>query len=344
MSEHAAADRIGPEPAAVRLRRVPLTPVVTAILAALVLAVIALGSEQLQSTTIEMLINVVIVVGLYTFVGNSGVLSFGHISFMAVGAYASALVTIPLVTKATLLPDLPAFLADASLGMVGAALVAGGAAMLLAVVAGVAIVRLNGIQAAIATFSMLVIVGVVLSQWRELTRGEMTMTGVPISLGVIGPLAWALVAIGIAYLYEESRFGFRLRATREDELSARALGISVGRERFVAFVISAFLVGVGGHLYAHLVGSFSPDQFFLDVTFATIAMLIIGGRNSLAGAILGPVVVSIFLELVRRGEEGVDVGGLALSLPDETQNVAFALVTLIVLIIRPNGLVGRRFS
>lgn len=304
------------------------------------LAIDAFASEEIRFTTIQMLINLVIVVGLYTFIGNSGVLSFGHTSFVAVGAYASALVTIPLATKSTLLPDLPGFIADASFALLPAALTAGLVAMVVGAVAGLAVVRLSGIQASIATFAVLVIVQTVLSNWSSLTRGEMTMTGVPLSTDMGGPLLAAIAAIAIAYAYTESRFGFRLRATREDGLGARALGISIGRERFIAFVISAFIVGIGGHLYAHLVGSFSPSTFYLDLTFLTLAMLIVGGRNSLAGAIVGTVVISVFLELVRRGEAGF----VGITLPAESQGVAFALLTLAILIAKPNGIMGGRFS
>jgi branched-chain amino acid transport system permease protein len=268
------------------------------------------------------------------------VLSFGHASFMAIGAYASALLTIPIVTKSVLLPSLPGFLADASFAPLPAALTAAAAAAVLAVAIGIPIVRLAGIQASIATFSFLAIVQVVLSNWTDLTRGQMTMTGIPLSLDVIGPMLWAVAAIAIAYAYRQSRSGFRLRATREDELSARSLGISVGRERFVALVVSAFIVGLSGYLYARLVGSFSPENFYLEVTFVTLAMLIIGGRNSLAGAIAGPVAVSVLLELLRRGEDG----SLLVTIPTGSRDVVFGALTLAVLVLRPEGLMGRRFS
>jgi len=322
------------------LGRAPLVLALTAGLVVICLLVQAYGSDDLKTTTITMLINLIMVVGLYTFIGNSGVLSFGHAGFMAIGAYASALLTIPIVTKSVLLPDLPPFLADAAFAPVPAALTAAAAAAVLAAVIGIPIVRLAGIQAAIATFSFLAIVQVVLSNWTELTRGQMTMTGIPLSIDVIAPMLWAVVAIGIAYAYKQSRSGFRLRATREDELSARSLGISVGRERFVALLVSAFLVGIAGYLYARLVGSFSPQNFYLEITFITLAMLIIGGRNSLAGAIVGPVAVSVLLELLRRGEDGSFIA----TIPNGSRDIVFGALTLAVLVLRPDGLMGRRFG
>jgi len=322
------------------LGRIPLVLALTVGLVVSCLLVQAYGSDELKTTTITMLIDLIMVVGLYTFIGNSGVLSFGHAGFMAVGAYASALLTIPIVTKSVLLPSLPPFLADASFAPVPAALTAAAVAMVVAVVIGIPIVRLAGIQASIATFSFLAIVQVVLGNWTALTRGQMTMTGVPLSIDVIGPTIWAVVAIAISYAYRQSRSGFRLRATREDELSARSLGISVGRERFVALLISAFLVGISGYLYARLVGSFSPQNFYLEITFITLAMLIIGGRNSLAGAIVGPVVVAVLLELLRRAEDGAYLTAI----PSGSSDIVFGALTLAVLVLRPEGLMGRRFS
>lgn len=326
------------------LRDAWLVAVLTALVAGIVLAIGAYGSAEFQLIAVQMLINLIIVVGLYIFVGNSGVLSFGHISFMSIGAYASALVTIPIITKSILLPDLPGFLARANLSSFLAALVAGGTAMAFAAVAGIPIVRLAGIPAAIATFSVLVIVQVVISNWTSLTRGDQTMTGVPLTTTIDNSLAWAIIAIVIAYLYKESKAAFRLRASREDELGARALGIRIGRERWVAFVISAFLVGIAGHLYGHMLGSFSANDFYVDVTFTTLAMLIVGGRTSLAGAITGTVVISTVLELGRRLEAGIHAGSVPLKIPGGSREVAFAVLTLAILIARRDGITGRRFD
>jgi branched-chain amino acid transport system permease protein len=340
----ASIDHAGLERALEIVRGAWQVVALTALLAGIVLLIGAVGSVELQQVAIQMLINLIIVVGLYVFIGNSGVLSFGHISFMSIGAYASALVTIPVITKSILLPDLPGFLARADLSSVPAALVAGGAAMVFAAVAGIPIVRLAGIPAAIATFSVLVIVQVVISNWTSLTRGEQTMTGVPLTTTIDNSLLWAIVAIGIAFAYKESKAAFRLRASREDELGARALGIRIGRERWIAFVISAFLVGVAGHLYGHMLGSFSPDDFYVDVTFTTLAMLIVGGRLSLAGAILGTLVISTVLEVGRRFENGIHAGPAFLKIPGGSSEVAFAVLTLAILIVRRDGIIGRRFD
>ena len=173
----------------------------------LVIVVASIGSNLSlvnQRHTIEVLINVVLVIGLYTFVGNSGVLSFGQMSFMSIGAYTTALITIPLVQKGFLLPDLPGFIADASFSGVPAALIAGGAALLFAAIIVVPIVRLSGLAASLAMFAVIVIVYQVAINWDAVTRGSRTMLGVPTDTTIWVALGWAMVAIVMAYLHQLS--------------------------------------------------------------------------------------------------------------------------------------------
>src|SRR3954447_14199495 len=200
----------------------------------LILVVASIGSNPSpvnQRHTIEVLVNVVLVVGLYAFVGNSGVLSFGQMSFMSIGAYTAALITIPLIQKGFLLPDLPGFLADASFSGVPAALIAGGVAALFGAIIVIPIVRMSGLAASLAMFAVLVIVYQVAINWDAVTRGSRTMLGVPTNTTIWAAMAWSAVIIVVAYLHQRSNTGLRLRASREDEFAARAAGISIARER-----------------------------------------------------------------------------------------------------------------
>jgi branched-chain amino acid transport system permease protein len=287
-----------------------------------------------------MLINLILVVGLYIFVGNSGVLSFGHMSFMAVGAYASALLTIPIKQKHFILPNLPPWLAQAEVPTVVAAVVAGLVAMAIALVLSVPLMRLNGIAAGIATFALLVITQVVLSNWDTVTRGTETMLGLPIDTTLYSALAWSLISIVAAYLFRQSRVGLRLRASREDETAAHALGTRVIPERSIAFAVSAFFVAVGGALYGHLYGSFSPDAFYITLTFTTFTMLVIGGINTLAGAVVGTVGVTTLSQLLLQIESGISLGTVSFAAPAGFHEVALAVLMLVVLIVRPQGITG----
>jgi branched-subunit amino acid ABC-type transport system permease component len=302
----------------------------------------ALGPDSLDRVTVGMVIDLILVVGLYTFVGVSGVFSFGHVAFMAIGAYAGAILVIPPETKAFILPDLPGFLADVQLSALPATIAAGGVAAAIAVVLAVPLVRLSGLTAGLATFAVLIIVNVVARNWQQLTHGTAGVSGIPRTTTISVALGWALVAMATAWAFQRSRLGLRLRASREDEGAARAIGIRVARERAAAFVLSAFFFGAAGALYGMFIGSFTPDAFFLNITFLITAMLIIGGMTSLAGAVIGTIVISALAELLRRVEEGVDLGPLHVSAKPGLREVGLALVMLAILILRPAGLTGGR--
>jgi branched-chain amino acid transport system permease protein len=133
-----------------------------------------------------------------------------------------------------------------------------------------------------------------------------------------------------------------LRASQDDLVAARASGVAIYRLRLLALAISAFFVGVSGVLMGHYLGTLSVRAFWLDTTFLTLAMLIIGGRMSVAGAVIGVLSVRFLVEALRQLEQGVSVGDTALSLPDGTQEVALAVGMVLFLVLRPAGLMQGR--
>ena len=301
-----------------------------------------LGPDSLDRVVIGAVINLIVVVGLYTFVGISGVFSFGHAAFMAIGAYTGAILVIPPELKTLILPDLPGLLADVRLDALPATLAAGAIAAGVALILCVPLVRLSGLTAGLATFAVLIIVNVVAKNWQQITHGTAGVAGIPTTTTIAAALGWALAAMTVAWTFQRSGMGLRLRASRDDEAAARAVGIGIGRERAVAFVISAFFVGAAGALFGMFIGSFNPDAFFLNITFLMIVMLIIGGMTSLAGAVVGTLVISALAEFLRRVEEGVHLGPLELSAKPGLREVGLALAMLLILILRPSGLTAGR--
>lgn len=294
-----------------------------------------------QREVTQMLINVVLVVGLFVFAGNSGILSFGHMSFMAIGAYATALVTIPEIQKTFLLPDLPSWLASVELPTLPAAIVVGLATALFAALIAVPIVRVPPLAAALAMFAVLVIIHEVAQEWDAVTRGSRTMIGVPTNTTMTTALLWASVIVVVAYIYQRSSSGLRLRASREDDFAARAVGINVTRERAIAFVLSGFIIGIGGFLYAQHQGAFTPNDFFIGITFLTIAMLVIGGTKSLAGAVVGAVAVSLLSNLFDSIESG-DLGPFEIGERPGLSATLLAVFLIGGLILRRRGLTDGR--
>lgn len=315
-----------------------------ALIAVVVLLAQAFGSSSLQSDTVSSLITLIIVVGMYVFIGNSGVVSFGHMGFVALGAYVCALLCLPKGIFIGLLPAFPHWLAWAvghSPNPILAGAVAGAFAAVVAVVVGVPLMRLGAFQASIATLSLMIIVTVVISNWNSVTTGTQVIVGVPAKATLWVTTLVAFGTVLVAYAYQRSSGALRLRASRDDGPAARAAGISIVRERSIAFALSAFLVGVGGAMEAFY-APITITDFYIAPTFLALAMLVIGGRNSLMGAVLGSVVISALTEGVNDLGGGVSLAGLRMSLPSGTSQLIVALAMLVMLFVRPAGLMGNR--
>ena len=279
-----------------------------------------------------------IVIALYTFVGNSGVLSFGHISFVAVGAFAAGLTSVPEPLKRSVSPHLYGFIASATtgnaVGLAIAALVGGVYALLV----GIPLMRLSGLAAGIATFAVLEITHNVLRNWDRIGPGAKTLSLIPETTGFLQATIGAVAVALIAFAYQRSRFGRMLRATREDAFAAQASGVGIHRQRLVAFTLSGALAGFAGGLLVHLLGSITTEQVYLDLTFITLAMLIIGGVGSLWGAVVGALLISGLNSLLDEGEKGL--GGI--TLPSGTRLVTLGAVMALMLLFRPGGITGGR--
>lgn len=317
------------------------TPLIlVAILVAFVSACTFLGDKALGRMAAETLIRVTFVVGLWIFVGNSGVISFGHAGFMAIGAYCSAWLTLRPQMKGMFLPDLWPFLANAEWPVLPATIVSGLLASAIAWIAGAAILRLSGIAASIATFAVLAIINTIYSNWEGVTGATSSVVGLTRYADQWVALAWAAAAVVAAAIYANSASGLALRATREDEVAASASGIDMYRHRLIAFVISAFFAGVSGVLLGHSIGVLNPDSFYLGITFISLAMLVVGGISSLTGSVIGVLVLSILIEGLVRMEQGIEIGTSTLAIPSGTQEILIGILMILILIFRPTGLSG----
>lgn len=218
------------------------TPILLiAVLLIFVLLITILGDNSLARMAAQTMIRVVFVVGLWIFVGNSGVVSFGHVGYMAIGAYCSAWLTLDPQRKGLFLPDLWPFLADAEWHVLPAAIASGLLAAVVALVSGAAILRLSGIAASIATFAFLAIVHTIYSSWEGVTGATSSVVGLARYADQWVTFGWAIAAILAASVYANSASGLALRASREDEVAASASGIDMYRHRLLALVVSAFL-------------------------------------------------------------------------------------------------------
>jgi branched-chain amino acid transport system permease protein len=317
-----------------------LAPVIGPIILLLVICTITelIDDAPLKTTVTGALVRIVIVVGLYVFIGNSGVISFGSMTFVAIGAYAMAAQTCCARLKPMTMTGLPDFLKFHTLPNLPSLLTCGVLAGLVALVVGRPIMGLSGIPASIATFMFLGILNVLFRNWDSVTLGESSIVGMPMYVNIWVGFAWATVSIAVAYLFQVSRYGLMLRATREDEVAARSAGIRVPNLRLIAWVISGVLLGIGGSLYSSFIGVISVNAFYLDLTFMTLAMLVVGGMRSIFGAVVGVLALTALTEILSVFERGVSIGYIQIMTPSGFQQVLLGAVMLVVLVKFPRGI------
>jgi branched-chain amino acid transport system permease protein len=334
-----SADR---SPAAGFLFRLAPMAAALALLALLLGAADLLAGDYVKRIIIGIGINVILVTALNLSNGFTGVFSLGHVGFMAIGAYAASVLTLPVRLKAVNLPDLPGWLGGVSLPFLPATLAAGLIAALVAFAVGLSLMRLKGSYVSVATLGFMVIVYVVLVNWDQVTRGARTFAGVPERSTMWNVGAWAVLTVLLVWRVARSPAGRDMMAARDDEAAARALGVDVIRSRLLAFCLSAFLTGVAGSLWAHFITSFSPKSFYFTQAFSVITMLVIGGMGSVSGSVVGVVLVTILSELLRNGERGMQIGGLTIPPIYGASQVVMAVLFVLIIVFRPSGIMGGR--
>src|SRR5262249_12335302 len=247
------------------------------------------------------------VIATYVFVGNSGVLSFGQIGFFILGAYAAGELSIPGGTNASILPNVFPVIRDQSVGNFWSLVIAAAIGGLFAFLLGIPLMRLSGLAAGIATFAVLMITQNIVGNWEKIGPGPLTLSTVSQTTDLWQAAIGAIAVSCIAFAYQLSPLGRKLPATREDPFAAQAARVGLPRQRLWAFTLSGALSGFAGGLFVHFQGTLNVQDVYLNFTFLTLAMLVVGGTGSLLGAVLGALVVSgldLFLSDAEQGAVG----------------------------------------
>ena len=299
------------------------------------------------------LIDAIIVLGMQVFIGNTGILSFGHIGFGAIAGYVFAVSAISPVEKMKRIPDAPFGLTDVNVAPLLAVLIALAATLVVALVVGLGLARSGAesgaVSATVITLALLFVTHEVARNWPAVTGGERAGLSFRIGGTLNGRVAIyvaLLLAIVVARLYAQSRGGRLAVAAREDDLAARAMGVNPLVQQMVALLISVAIVSVGASLRVYEKGSILPGDFFFNLTLVTLVMLIVGGRRSVSGALLGVAVITAGRELARRlGQDGFEVFGVGLDgapldwiFRENLKTVFLGVSMLGFMIWRPSGL------
>ncbi|MCP4045625.1 MAG: branched-chain amino acid ABC transporter ATP-binding protein/permease [Gammaproteobacteria bacterium] len=295
-------------------------------------------------------INIIAAVGLGLFSGTSGILSLGHVSFFGIGAYVTVWFTLPPALKSFLLPDMPAFVREAEWSLPMALPVAILVCLVIGAISGLVIMRLRDTSAVIASFGLIIIAYLVFVGAKVLTNGKQSLYAIPTEYATWPVIVSSLaVALGAAFFLKSTKAARHLEATRDEEQASRSIGIEPQINIFLFWTASAGLVGLAGGLYAHVVGVISPNGFYLEKTFALVVMIILGGYRSISGCAIGAIVITFAEKVFRNTEEflgsfaGTEtIFGFEFPHVFGLTAISFSILILIVLYLRPEGLLGYR--
>jgi branched-chain amino acid transport system permease protein len=286
--------------------------------------------EYVQRIILLAGINVILAVGLNLINGTTGQFSIGHAGFMAVGAYACAFVgttLAPVVAGAVgqgALADAVTFNLSLVVGALCAAVVG--------VLVGLPSLRLKGDYLAIVTLGFGEIIRILFNNAEFL--GSATgyfgdsPAGLPTYTSFFWVYLWVIAIIAVIRNVAFSQTGRSLIAIREDEIAAEAMATPTTRLKVFAFTLSAATAGIAGGLFAHMQAGIRPEDFKFEKSIDMIVMIIVGGLGSISGAAIGGVFVAVSLELMRDLQE--------------YRLVLYALLLVVIMIVRPQGLLGSR--
>ena len=324
---------------------ISLTLLLLAVICCVLFAINGNSTKYIIRITRLCAINVVLALSMNLVQGFTGIFSLGHAGFMAIGAYTTALLTIPVNKKATIfmLEPLVAPLDTLTLPF-GVALVIGGLlAACAAFLIGLPCLRLRGDYLAIATLGFSEIIRIVITNAQGLTNGAQGLKSIPATADIWWCYGIALATVVFIALFISSSHGYALKAIREDEIAAESMGVPLLRSKMLSFMISAFLAGVGGGLYASYIGTIGPDVFQISRTYDILMIVVMGGMGSITGSVVAAFIVTIGQEWLRVldgplpflpfwPESGVS--GMRM--------VIFSLLLLVFILFFRNGLFGNR--
>jgi branched-chain amino acid transport system permease protein len=312
----------------------------------LLIAALWLAQNQLNAFYLQVLgllgINIMLTVSLNLAAGYGGMFSLGHPAFAAIGGYTAAVLTYPVTMKAFRIPAYPEWLLQIAVPFLPALLLGGLAASIAAVLVGWPVLRLRGHYLAVATLGLTVIVQVSIVNLVDYTRGALGLSGIPNYANLWWIYGFALLTIYVVYRLVNSRFGRALRAVRDDYVAAQMSGVNMARTRLITFTISAFFAGVAGGLLGHLLRILTPGQFSFNAVFIGVAMMILGGMGSITGSVIGALIMTILPQFIIPFERGGSFFGYELPALHGLTQIVTALILIIVMLIRPEGIAGAK--
>ena len=286
----------------------------------------------------------VVAVSMNLLNGFTGLFSLGQAGFMALGAYTTAILTIPTGVRQSVyymngivpwleklhLPMVPA--------MIAGGLIAAGAAALI----GIPVLRLRSDYLAIATLGFAEIIRALLAapMMDRITNGSYGLNNIPGYKNIFQPMAIAAVCILLMLLLINSSHGRAFKAIREDEVAAEAMGINLFKHKELSFVISSFFTGVGGGMLAVFMRSIDTKTFQVALTYNILLIVVLGGIGSVTGSIIGSLLINGGQEWLRFLDEPTTLPVFSALFRPGFRMVIYSILLMIVVLFWRRGIMG----
>ena len=287
-------------------------------------------------------VNAILALSLNLIYGFTGMFSLGHAGFMAIGAYVSAILILPAAQKEMMyilepiiwpfsVLQAPFFISVLAGGLIAA---------LLGLLIALPVLRLGGDYLGIATLGFAEIIRVVFTNITPITNGALGLKGIPPYANLGWNYFWCVLTFFVIVKLLSSNFGNCLRAIRDDEVAAKAMGINTFKCRAISFAVGAFFAGVGGALMGSLITTIDPKMFNFQLTFNILMIVVAGGLGSITGSMVGAVVITVLLEWLRFVEDTIEIGSFVIVGIPGMRMVIFSLVLLLIILYRREGIIG----
>ena len=287
----------------------------------------------------------VVAVSMNLLTGFTGLFSLGQAGFMAIGAYVTAILTIPVDKRASVyyVNGISPAIADSNCPFWLALIIAGLAAAATAALIGIPVLRLKSDYLAIATLGFSEIIRAVIAapQLDTITNGSYGLKSIPGFPNLYVTFGLCALCIFLMILLIHSSYGRAFKALREDETAAQAMGLNLFRYKELSFVISSFFTGVGGGLLAMFMRSIDSKTFSISLTYDILLIVVLGGIGSVTGSVLGSFLVTAGREWLRFFDNPLSIGGVEIPLfRSGFRMVIFSILLMAVVLFYRRGIMG----
>lgn len=277
--------------------------------------------------------------------GFTGLFSLGQAGFMAIGAFTVAVFTVPVELRSSIfyIKPMAPWLINIQLPFFAALILGGIISALAALIIGWPVLRLKSDYLAIATLGFSEIIRIIFTNTQSITNGALGINRIPGIKTMWLPFGVAAVCIGIMLFLINSSYGRAFKAIREDEVAAEAMGINLAKHKALSFAISAFFTGIAGGLFASLLTTVDPKQFYFTLTYNFLLMIVLGGLGSVTGTIIASFVVTMGLEWLRFFDEPLVLFGMNIPIfRAGLRMVIFSILLMLVVLFANKGIMGNK--